>query len=128
MTINSPEQYMAGIWDWAILDGCFGSTKIKPTDIDGAVERHGYFLCLETKKPGVPIPLGQYLFFESWVAQGNTVIVIWGPQNDPKKVQMFSPFLPFPDGKIWEPASVDILRQRVVNWFEWAERQKALGK
>lgn len=124
MTINSPEKYMANIWDWAILDGCFGITNIRPTDIDGFVERNGEFLMLETKQPRVPIPLGQQRTHQAWVKKGGTVIIIWGLKDTPEKIQMFSPYHPFPDGKVWEQADIDILRKRVKNWYEWAERQK----
>ena len=31
MTINDPEAFCAGLWDWAILDGCFGDTAIMPS-------------------------------------------------------------------------------------------------
>jgi hypothetical protein len=41
MTINKLDAYVAGLWDWVCLDGCFGDTKIRPTDIDGLVERRG---------------------------------------------------------------------------------------
>jgi hypothetical protein len=56
--IRNMSQYDRGIWDWSILDGCFGDTKISPTDIDGCIERKGRKLFLETKTPGNPIPYG----------------------------------------------------------------------
>ena len=53
MTINDPVKFCAGLWDWGILNGCFGDTLIKPTDIDGFVERNGKFLFFETKSPPI---------------------------------------------------------------------------
>ncbi len=40
MTIRSKEVFLQGLWDWAVLDGCFGNTRIRPTDVDGLIERH----------------------------------------------------------------------------------------
>lgn len=120
MTINAPDLYMAGIWDWAILDGCFGRTKIKPTDVDGLVERKGKFLMLETKAPGAAIPEGQRLTHQAWVAQGNSVIVVWGDTNKPQRILAKSPSNP--EGKLFENASLATLRGLVEYWFQEIER------
>ncbi len=119
MTINNPDKYLAGIWDWAILDGCFGETHIKPTDIDGMVERNGNFLFLETKAPGVPLPRGQEISFRRLAAQPDTVVmVVWGEQNQPVQLQVFSSL--FPDGKLIK-ADGDTFRHFVQVWYERAD-------
>jgi hypothetical protein len=64
LTIHNQALYEDGQWDWAILNGCFGKTKIAPTDIDGSIERNGKYLFIETKHPGASIPLGQGMFYE----------------------------------------------------------------
>lgn len=39
MTIHGSDRFLAGAWDWTVLDGCFGNTQIRPTDVDGMIER-----------------------------------------------------------------------------------------
>jgi hypothetical protein len=122
MTINNPELFMAGVWDWAILDGCFGNTRIRPTDIDGCVERNGHFLYFETKRPGAHIPFGQLLTYRGWVNKGDSVIVIWGEKNKPQRLQVFTPRHRPPDGKVYAYADVTKLRQLVGQWFDLVDR------
>lgn len=118
MTINDPKKYMAGVWDWAILDGCFGDTKIRPTDIDGFAERKGHFLFLETKSPGASIPLGQQITFESAAKQGHTVIVAWGEQNSPEQIMTMTRL----GNKFHENTSLDEMRDFVSKWYRWADK------
>ena len=121
MTINNPDLYMAGVWDWAILDGCFGQTRIRPTDIDGMVERNGNFLFLETKAPGAHLPKGQELSFKRLVKRaGAVVIVVWGEQNKPEQLQVFSP--KNPDGKLID-ADAELFRRYVQRWYEKADAE-----
>jgi len=116
MTIQNAELYVAGQWDWAILDGCFGKTRIRPTDVDGLVERKGKFLMLETKQLGATIPEGQRLTHKAFVAQGNSVIVVWGSANHPERILAMSPANP--DGRLFENASLQTLKNLVTYWFE----------
>lgn len=119
MTIRNDQFYMEGIWDWAILNGCFGDTRIEPTDIDGLVERNGKFLVLETKSPGVTIPKGQEIMFKSFVrVSGAVVIVIWGQKNNPEKIKVFS--RKHPDGFDIQSANMEYLRRLVATWFDRA--------
>lgn len=124
VTINNPEAFMAGVWDWGILDGCFGETRIKPTDLDGMVERHGWFLVLETKAPGAIIPQGQLGTFEKLRATGKfTILVIWGPTNTPTAVQLMTTKSIKPP----EDADIEKVRSIVANWYQWADRQAVYG-
>lgn len=118
MTINDPVKYCAGLWDWSILDGCFGDTKIKPTDVDGFVERNGKFLWLETKSPGVEIPTGQQITFDALMKTGIfTVFVIWGDTNSPKEIQVMT-YL----GKCLKKAcDLNGLRDLVSRWYKWVD-------
>lgn len=117
MTIQDPVKFCAGLWDWAILDGCFGETKIKPTDIDGLVERHGKFLWIETKAPGAHIPEGQYRTFQAALkTQAFTVFVVWGETNKPEEVQVMTRHAIHDK----EKCDVDKLRNLVARWFEYA--------
>ena len=124
MTINDALAYVASQWDWACLDGCFGRTRIKPTDIDGFVERNGRFLVLETKLPGVPIPEGQRITIKRLAETGRFVIyVVWGRPGVPEKI------LAYRDDKevTIEPATMQALRHLVRCWFAWAERGRRDG-
>lgn len=125
MTINNPDLYMAGIWDWSILDGCFGETHIKPTDIDGLVERNECFLILETKQPGAQLPLGQERMFRALVKRaGAVVIVVWGERNRPERLRVFSQ--KHPDGKEIEDTKDGArLRLYVSAWFKRANERRA---
>ena len=68
------------------LKDCFGG-KIRPTDIDGIVERNGHFLIFEWKRDGVPIPLGQKILFEKLtIHEDITVFVVWHEVNRPEIV------------------------------------------
>jgi len=120
MTINNPEKFVAGLWDWAILDGCFGDTKIKPTDVEGEVERHGYFLRLETKAPGANIPDGQRYYLEALVNTGYfSVIVVWGNTNETEKIMTMT----HREVTYYENATNENLRGLVKRWFEWANNK-----
>ena len=123
MTIRNMNSFISSLWDWKILDGCFGNTKIAVSDIDGVVERNGYTLFLETKRPGVPIPLGQHIMFDRWRKTGfATVIVIFGEANNPQEMQIYWKDKIYPK----RPADVDTLRQAVTSWFEYADAQPKL--
>lgn len=117
MTINNPTEYVNNLWDWSILDGCFGQTKIAPTDIDGITERNGRFLLIETKSLGVPIPNGQSILFDNLIAKGFTVLVIWGKANEPEKLQIWGLKKPY-------RADINELRSIVSQWFKWADGLK----
>jgi hypothetical protein len=120
MTINDPEAFMNGFWDWEILDGCFGETRIKPTDIDGCVERKGHILMFETKRPGVSIPMGQELMFKTMVEKAKAVVIVaWGEKDEPEKLKVFSS--KHPTGKEMPKGDIDELRRIVSLWYERAD-------
>lgn len=83
MNLRNIEKFMENFWDWTFLNKCFWPTGIKVTDIDGFVERNDKFLFIETKEPGVEIPLGQERVFESLIRRGDSYMVIWGEQGKP---------------------------------------------
>jgi hypothetical protein len=104
MTIRNPEAFVRGLWDWAILDGCFGSTKILPTDIDGCIERNRQILILETKASSASTGY-------------TTVFVIWGDTNNPEELMVFHKGIIQPKHSI----SLTELKRRVTNWYKWAD-------
>ena len=91
MTINNPDLFVAGLWDWGFLEPCFRGTRIRPSDIDGVTEHNGHTLFIETKSPGVTIPQGQAIMFKAWQRDGNTVFVIWGHANHAEAIQIYWP-------------------------------------
>jgi hypothetical protein len=121
MTINNPVAFCAGLWDWGILNGCFGDTMIKPTDVDGEVERHGLFLRFETKAPGANIPVGQDIMFRRLAKTGIfTVFVIWGNTNSPEEIQIYGKRGVHPK----ETCDLDKFRERVATWFDYADKHQ----
>lgn len=125
MTIQNPQEYVNNIWDWAILRGCFGDTRIEPTDIDGLVERNGYLLLMETKAPGVEIKQGQRITHSALVETGAfAVFNIWGRVNQPQHIQAHTRW------KLEEPSPCDLasFRARVAAWFAWANAQPKFTK
>lgn len=117
MTINNASEYLKNIWDWAILSGCFGDTKIMPTDIDGHVERNGHFLWLETKAPGVELKQGQEITLQKLAKRGDAVVIIWGEKDNPQKIKL----LFNGEERIYLNANIKTLREIVSNWFNWAD-------
>jgi hypothetical protein len=114
MSINNPERFLAGVWDWKFLDKCFDG-KIKVSDLDGIVERRGHFFVLETKKKGVLIPGGQRIMFERMAKTGLiTVIVIWGDKNATEEVQIYYPGRAAPTLK---KAATNEDVQHVAEWW-----------
>jgi hypothetical protein len=113
MTINNPKLYMDTHWDWACLDGCFGS-GIRPSDVDGIVEVNGHFLLMETKSPSAHLSIGQRRMF---LAFPGLVIVVWGEPGAPKEMLVLD------HGDEVRPlgtATLDDFRKRVRAWFLYA--------
>ena len=122
--IRNLEKYRENWWDWTPLNGCF-SGKIRVTDVDGLVERHGRFLLLEGKrlKSGQqppPIPRGQQYTHDALCATGLfTVIVLWGvPPLGP--ISFVRVQTKQETGKPIS-ASMDSLVKLVKRWFAWAD-------
>lgn len=88
MTIVDPNKYRDAAWDWGILNGCFGDGRIRPSDIDGVVEKGGHFLFIEAKPPGKPLGKGQELLFEALASLSPkvTVLVLWGEKEQPTEM------------------------------------------
>ena len=121
MTIHDWQAYKKGIWDWGILDGCFGDTRIKPTDLDGFTERKGKFLILEAKAPDEPLVEtdGQMISFRALQKTGLfTVMILWGPNSLPQKMKVLAPK--------WTSIVVEVdlaqVRCAVNMWFLYADR------
>uniref|UniRef100_A0A6H1ZA68 Putative single-stranded DNA-binding protein n=1 Tax=viral metagenome TaxID=1070528 RepID=A0A6H1ZA68_9ZZZZ len=120
MTIEDPETYCASLWNWECLNGCFGETSIKPTDIDGFIERKGRFLIIETKLPRADIPQGQEITFKALLDTGHfTIMIIWGKPNEPEKIKVLAGTAT----KTYDPADIEKLREITKKWFKWADSE-----
>jgi hypothetical protein len=121
--IRDMEKFSTGFWNWGILAGCFGDTKIAPTDVDGCIERNGYKLIIETKLPGNKVPLGQARFLQSFVNDGHTVLLVWGQKDNPEKITVMTPTATI----AYESATLGTLRSIVSSWFDYADSH-VIGK
>lgn len=118
MTIKNLEVFVENLWDWGFLDGCFGGTRIRVTDIDGLVERNGHFLLIEAKSPGKDVPTGQRILFDRLVQDKRWhVLIVWGEANKPEEMQVW--------GRRKTRADEATVQRAVRRWFEYAERQRA---
>ncbi len=118
--LRSRDAYRDAAWDWACLDGCFGE-RIRPTDIDGAVERRGHLLLLEAKPAGGSIPLGQGILFESASRKPLvSVVAFFGEQGDEPSV---TSIVVFHGGRrlVASAPSLDRMREMVSAWFRHAD-------
>lgn len=124
MTIRNEKAFLEGIWDWGCLDDCFPG-KMKITDIDGFFERKGKFLVLETKQPGVTVPLGQEIMFKNMQRTGLfTVIVVWGEKNNPVEIQVY-----YSDGSISKKKPADIYKfKEIVSWWYCQVEKESMNK
>lgn len=117
MTIRNKEAYFASQWDWACLDGCFGETRISPTDVDGLVERRGHILVMEAKLPGVQVTTGQRITLDVLSKKpGVSVLIVWGKPGQPERIR----FMGNNGERDWNEANIDTLREIVSKWFEHA--------
>jgi len=119
MTIRNMDKFIDSITDWAILDGCFGTTRIRPSDIDGFVERKGVCLFLEGKGLDAPLTTGQAIAFSTLAKQGNTVIVFWGRDRDIARMRVITKS----DPGVVKSCSLKDLRSAVKSWYEAANRR-----
>ena len=118
MTIQNWEEYKNSLWDWSVLDGCFGDTRIRPTDIDGCIERKGKFLVLETKGVGVEVKQGQKMTFDAMIKTGViSIVVIWGEPGSPKEILLITRKI----SRTYQNANMDTLRNIVSRWFSYAD-------
>jgi len=121
MSIHNAEKFVSTLWDWGCLDGCFGQTRIKPTDVDGMVERNGEFLWMETKSPRVAIPTGQMRMFEQLTRLGVfTVLIIWGNPGCPEELLLIRK----KGRKRYANTCIYELRSVVAAWFEFAQGKR----
>lgn len=72
------------LWDWDFLNECWAG-KIRPSDIDGVVERNGQFLFLEGKPTNGNLGQGQEILFKNLTHEFKSaeVLVLYGEPGYP---------------------------------------------
>lgn len=117
--LRSRERYAERAWDWEPLNGCFGGTRIRVSDLDGIVERNGRFLVIEAKPINYRISGGQAMLFSRLAALPDLafhVLVLYGePPFDVEAMQIW-PRDP-------KAATVADVQDFVSRWFAWADQQ-----
>jgi hypothetical protein len=123
MTIRDFDDFKRRLWNWSLLDGCFGSTKISPTDIDGCVERNGQILILEGKGPNGDLSWAQQQLFKALQQTGVcTIFVAWGAEI-PGSIYVYRLLTMRPDGTTeTRHADTETFRAEVAKWFAQADR------
>lgn len=104
--------------DWSMLDGCFGKTKVKASDIDGCVYQNGSTLFLEKKFPKGWVDEPQMRAINALVKQGNSFIVIWCAASDGSDLSMMRVFgIEGYDPETRVAATLEDFRTAVQKWW-----------
>jgi hypothetical protein len=142
VTIFSVEKFIASLWDWGFLDGCFGDSRSHVGDVDGIVGHCGEILLLEGKPMKYAPEVGELWRKNAWsnpqrngqsrlwgelASRGITVLVLYGDADSedepmkktPRRLQMWRRFQKQPDPT--KDASIEIVRHVVRKWWQWAE-------
>ena len=86
--INDPVKFMEGVWNWDFISL---PGKLKPSDIDGLIERNGKFLVIETKHPNSKqIPKGQFITLKRLHDTGLfTIVIAYGENSNPTEMDIW---------------------------------------
>ena len=123
MTIRDKDAFMRGLWDWKVLDGCFGDTHIRPMDVDGLIERRRHFLFLEAKPAGGTLTKGQEITLTELSLQPRTCCVVFYGDPQEETVERITVFTRG-EARDQADASLDGLRTFVSLWYAWADGQR----
>lgn len=119
--LRSRDAYRDAAWDWSVLNGCFGN-GIKPSDIDGMVERHGYFLFLEAKPIGGRMSGGQQIALRQLSRKPLVSVVVFCGDHGavPPVVTGITLIV---NGAVHNlsSCSLDVLRRVVWHWYQTAD-------
>lgn len=121
MNIRNMAAYQASVWDWSWLNGAFGGSLIRVSDIDGMVERRGNFLMFEGKKGGI-VSNGQSIMFDAWVRRGNALLVLHGMDHKDRDMIIVA------RGGLWPVVASPVngnrqtVRQLCNDWYWWANK------
>jgi len=114
MSIRNMDSYIKNLWDWKVLNGCFGDSKTAVSDIDGIIERHGQFLVIEAKSAGKDIPMGQSILLSALAKlDAFKVLIVWG---EPGHVVAMARW----PGSMFD-ATNETFRSEVAAWYKKAD-------
>lgn len=125
--IRDIDKFIEKLWPWDWLNDCFAG-KIQPTDIDGSVERNGFFLFLEGKSAGEHLPRGQEIYYKNLtkkLGHGSIVLILWADTpGEPSSYYWISDGIA---GKV-KQCDRNVIRSLCRKWFDHAESHgKRLG-
>ena len=101
-----------------MLDGCFGNTNVKASDIDGYIHQNGCVLFLEKKFPNGWLDEPQIRAIYTLVKQGNSFIVIWCEQADGSDISLMRVFgIENFNSETRQPAKLQDFRAAVQQWW-----------
>lgn len=124
MSIFDSHKYNTVYHDYDFLEGCFGNTKIMPTDVDGIVERRGKFLLIEFKPEKKPISTGQLITLKRLARLPMfTVIVVWHEPCAHHDPAIHTNMQILPSGKK-EPVTSNDVRGFVSEWYAAADEHR----
>jgi hypothetical protein len=110
--------YLDILPDWAMLDGCFGDTKVKPSDGDGQVHQNGAILFLEKKFPNAVIEPPLRRTIDTHIRQGNSFIAFWCEKKDGSDISKMRVFgIEGYDSDMRE-ATLQDFRAAVKKWWQ----------
>lgn len=121
MTIHDEQKFMASLPDWGVLAGCFGG-QIRPTDIDGCVQRGSRLLFLEHKGARASVGRGQAIMYDELARQGHTVLVFWTDDVEKQNVIRISRWSSSGCVQL-EPPCLDTLRRCCRDWYDTTEAE-----
>jgi len=107
-----------GLVRFDFLDGALPG-RANPTDIDQAIERNGYFLFLECKRPRQAVSTGQRIFFDRLVAGPRRIDVVIVQGNPPDDITAWAPW-----GSELRATNTKQFRATVRRWYERASQQR----
>lgn len=86
--IRDRETVAERLWDWEFLNDVLPG-KIRPMDIDGIIERKGYFLVLEGKPLNATIKTGQRITLEQLGKRERfSVLILYGEPGRPQEMKL----------------------------------------
>ena len=103
--------------NWAIFNECFKPTKIKITDIDGVVERNGWFLFIEVKQNTKDIPMGQRILFEKLTTNAPHISVLLLYAQGISKEMDIQEYAVFKNGEMtqdWTPTNTEQIKEFIT--------------
>jgi len=124
MSIFDSHKYKTIFHDFDFLSGCFGNTRVMPTDIDGIIERNSNFLVMEFKPEGKRLSTGQRIMLERMSKiDVFTVLVIWHTPCEMHEPKVPTSIQAMPSKEL-KKVDVQEVRKIVCNWWDMANNSK----